>query len=440
MGFTARLRWLALASWRLGQACQRETRRQVVEVQELRYRQQEQFSMYDLWAEKIVCRGCEASHGQVCEEGSRRHAREPCSSTPGGSGIQTRSGSCRKGLSPDSGDARIRRRLQGLQSEVGQTGAGIEGNVRGRRRLCERENCDSREDRRSKGRQWPRTNLLVRVSTRPEYASHVRNSVQRKRRKLRRWFSQSSRSQTWRSRASNANCTTHAPAVPAEIGVDNTVDAISGQLQRLLDILEEDPGMDPNRLSPATAHSAQHIEGVQHAFEEVERQRGLQADLPKEDARETSLRIRSGDERRDLGRMKEKSCSTFLNTMTMATANVHPKEESESRSRFGGTLMIGTVKLLEIAARDAAVDVVGLQETRSRHTGIFYGPLYRRYCGAADSNGNADCQLWVAASWNFTMLTMDDISPRLLVVIGRRANSGTLLNFLPVNTRHTKKS
>ena len=168
--------------------------------------------------------------------------------------------------------------------------------------------------------------------------------------------------------------------MPAEIGEDNTVDAISGQLQRLLDILEEDPGMDPNRVSPATAHSAHHFEGVQHAFEEVERQRGLQADLPKEDARETSLRIRSGDERRDLGRMKEKSCSTYLNTMTVATANVrtlHPKEESESRSRFGRTLMIGTVELLETAMHDAAIDVVGLQETRSRQAGIFHGRSYR---------------------------------------------------------------
>ena len=55
-------RWLVLTSWQLGQTCQWATQRQVVEVQELRYRQQEQVSMYDLWAEKIVGRGREASH------------------------------------------------------------------------------------------------------------------------------------------------------------------------------------------------------------------------------------------------------------------------------------------------------------------------------------------------------------------------------------------
>ena len=128
--------------------------------------------------------------------------------------------------------------------------------------------------------------------------------------------------------------------------------------------------------------------------------------------------------RRDLGLIKEKGCFGNICTMTVATANVrtlHPKEESESRSRFGGTLMIGKVELLEIAMRDAKIDVVGLQESRTRQAGIFKGPLYRRYCGAADGNGNAGCRLWIATSWNFTMLTMDDISPRLLVVTGRRA-------------------
>ena len=92
--------------------------------------------------------------------------------------------------------------------------------------------------------------------------------------------------------------------------------------------------------------------------------------------------------------------------------------------------MIGKVELLEVAMCDAEIDVVGLQESRSRQAGIFSGPLYRRYCGAADGNGNAGCQLWIAASWNFTMLTMDDISPRLLVVTGRRAGCGILLNFV----------
>ena len=46
----------------------------------------------------------------------------------------------------------------------------------------------------------------------------------------------------------------HAPAVPAEICTDNTVDAVSAQLQRLLNILKDYPGVDPNLVSLATAH------------------------------------------------------------------------------------------------------------------------------------------------------------------------------------------
>ena len=70
----------------------------------------------------------------------------------------------------------------------------------------------------------------------------------------------------------------------------------------------------------------------------------------------TSWTGRSHRARRDVGLTNEKCCSgsteSNIYTMTVATANVrtlHPKEESESRSRFGGTLMVGKVEILEIA-------------------------------------------------------------------------------------------
>ena len=83
----------------------------------------------------------------------------------------------------------------------------------------------------------------------------------------------------------------HVPAVPAEICADSTVDAVSAQLQRLLNILKEDPGVDPNLVSLATAHCAQLIAGFQHAFKEVERQRGLQADPPRRMRGKQSQRV-----------------------------------------------------------------------------------------------------------------------------------------------------
>ena len=39
-------------------------------------------------------------------------------------------------------------------------------------------------------------------------------------------------------------------------------------------------------------------------------------------------------------------------------------------------MMRGKVEVLEIAMHDAATDVVGLQESRSRQAGIFHGLLY----------------------------------------------------------------
>ena len=205
MGFTARIQLFVLASQQLGQAWQWETRRQMVEVQELCYRQREQDSMCDLWAEKIVRRCRHASRGPVSEERSGRQAGKPRSSTPGGSGIQACSGSCRKGLSSTYGSTGERRRLPSWQGEAGQLGSGIEGNAKGRRRFRERESV--RLPRRLHGQKqaWPRTSLLVRASTQPEDASHARSS---ERRKPWRWLSEPSRSQTWRSHAPNANCTT----------------------------------------------------------------------------------------------------------------------------------------------------------------------------------------------------------------------------------------
>ena len=54
----------------------------MVEVQELCRRQQEQDSVCDLWAEKIVCRCSQASRGLVSEDRSGRQAGFPRSSTP----------------------------------------------------------------------------------------------------------------------------------------------------------------------------------------------------------------------------------------------------------------------------------------------------------------------------------------------------------------------
>ena len=206
MGFTARLQWLVLASWQLGLAWPWETRGQMVEVQEVCYRQQEQHTVCDLGDEKIVCRSRQTSHGPVSEEKNGRQVGKPRSSAPGGSGMQACSSSCRKGLSPANGSTGERRGLQSWQGEAGQTGSGIEGNARGRRRFRERESCDNREDCRDESRRG-REQAYWCAHRRSQKTPHTRSSERRKQRKPWRWLSESSRGQTWRSHASNANCT-----------------------------------------------------------------------------------------------------------------------------------------------------------------------------------------------------------------------------------------
>ena len=73
----------------------------------------------------------------------------------------------------------------------------------------------------------------------------------------------------------------HAPAVPAEICTDNTVDAVSAQLQRLLNILKEDPEWTPTLclLLRLTLHSSSR--GFNMPSRKWKRQRGLQADPPR---------------------------------------------------------------------------------------------------------------------------------------------------------------
>ena len=100
--------------------------------------------------------------------------------------------------------------------------------------------------------------------------------------------------------------------------------------------------------------------------------------------------------RGDFGLTNEMCCSgstdNSIYTMTVATANVrtlHPKEETESRSRFGGTLMVGKVERLESALRDAGIDVIGLQESRSREAGIFNGPFVSQILTVAQLTATA---------------------------------------------------
>ena len=388
---------MVLASWQLGQAWQWYAQRQMVEVQELCCRQQEQNSVCDLWAEKIVCRCSQASQGPVSEKRSGRQAGKHRSSTPGGSGTQACSGSCQpvdlqtNELDFKTGKAKLAKLEAALRAmpeddedfanernaitaKIAETKAGMARNKPIGARIDAARRRLTRAQQRAK-----EAATALEMAQRVVEDSDVEIAC--------------IECELHDLEAALA----HAPAVPAEICTDNTVDAVSAQLQRLLNILRG-PGSGPQpcvscngslcsahrgvstclRGSGTTARSSSRP-AEEVTWEAIPESAPTSASYvsQNEGSQTTSWRSRSRRMRRDFGLTNEKCCSgstDSIYTMTVATANVrtlHPKEETESRSRFGGTLMVGKVELLEIAMRDAGIDVIGLQESRSRQAGNF---------------------------------------------------------------------
>ena len=357
MWFTARLQWLVLASWQLGKAWRWDARRQMVEVQELCRRQQEQDSVCDLWAEKIVCRCRQASRGPVSEERSGRQAGKPRSSTPGGSGIQACSRrDSHQPMEVQANDLDVKAgkaKLAKLEAALRAMPEDDEDFANERTAITAKiaeTKTGMAENKPVGARIGAARRRLTRAQQRAKEAAQALEMAQR--------VVEESDMEI----ASDANCTIwklrlHTPQrLPTEICTDNTVDAVSAQLQRLLNILKEDPGLGVTcHSSLCTAHrggstclrgsgttarlsSGPAEEDAREAIPESTPTPATHVYL-NEGSEKTSWRGRSHRVRRALGLTNEKSCfgSTDSNIypMTVATASVrtlHPKEESESRT------------------------------------------------------------------------------------------------------------
>ena len=182
-------------SWTYGSWNTHVSGRHEVELQELRYRQQEQIGVYDLCVEKIESRCPEASHGPVKEDCSRWKAGEPRLSAPGGSLRRDPY----QAMAMQTGDGEHK----ACKAKLAKLEAVFEGNARGRRGLRGRESCDSCKDCRNQVRHG-REQTCWCAHLCGQRTPHTRSSAHKKRRSLSGW----SRSQTWRSRASSASYTT----------------------------------------------------------------------------------------------------------------------------------------------------------------------------------------------------------------------------------------
>ena len=221
-----------------------------MEVLELRYRQQEQVSVYDLWVEKIACRGRVASHGPVSEDGSRRQAGSPvrqhleevaselAAVAAGRDSHQVVAmqmsdvdfKACKAKLAKLAAPSRampeddedFANKRAAIAAKIAETKSGMAENKPIGAGIDAARGCLTLAQQRAK-----EASEALEMAQRVVEESDVEIAcIERELHDLEAALA-------------------HAPAVPAAIGVDNTVDAVSGQLQRLQDILKEDFGVDP---------------------------------------------------------------------------------------------------------------------------------------------------------------------------------------------------
>ena len=76
--------------------------------------------------------------------------------------------------------------------------------------------------------------------------------------------------------------------------------------------------------------------------------------------------------------------------MVSATVNVgtlRPDECQHAASKTGGNLLLGRIQLLEMQFKEADLEVIGVQEARSRSATTRAGLHYHMFVGSADENG-----------------------------------------------------
>ena len=92
--------------------------------------------------------------------------------------------------------------------------------------------------------------------------------------------------------------------------------------------------------------------------------------------------------------------------------------------------MLGKVQILELQFHEARIDIVGVQEGRASATSVRSGLHYEMYVGAADADGQAGCQVWVARSLGFKLAQFIVVSPRLVYVTGHCKHDSRMVQVL----------
>ena len=107
--------------------------------------------------------------------------------------------------------------------------------------------------------------------------------------------------------------------------------------------------------------------------------------------------------------------------VTAATANVctlHPHQEERAYAKVSGVCLLGKVQILEEQFALDELDVVGVQEGRSKLTEVKQGHTYQMAAAAAYGDGSAGVQLWVRHG--ISIINWREFNPRLMFGIVRK--------------------
>jgi len=106
--------------------------------------------------------------------------------------------------------------------------------------------------------------------------------------------------------------------------------------------------------------------------------------------------------------------------LVLASANVctlAPRDEDAANAQVAGDLLMGKVQIMEQRFQEFGVQIVGVQEGRSRRHEVRSGLHFQMFAGMAD-NGVGGCQVWVSNALKFRVGEFLAPSARCTIVTG----------------------
>ena len=107
-------------------------------------------------------------------------------------------------------------------------------------------------------------------------------------------------------------------------------------------------------------------------------------------------------------------------------ARCNPKQELANYACVVGATLMSKVALLEAQFQHAGIQIIGVQEGRSRNEQVRQGTFFNMYCAAADARGCYGTQLWASYGLEFRADAWE--APRSRIVVAAAALTARRMN------------